>query len=248
LASGSQDTTVRLWNVQDGECLKVLHGHTGWVHSVSFSSDGQTLVSGSDDRTMRLWNVQDGECFKVLYAPRGICSVRFSPDDRTLASGHFDGTVRIWDIQSGQCLQVLHGHTGCAWSVNYAPSAGSANSPDGQTLASGGFDASIRLWNVQNGQCLNVLQGHTEAVFAISYAPSAGSANSPVGVCLPSAIGQILASGSHDETIKLWDVRTGECLKTLRTDRLYEGMNIRGAQGLTAAQQAALLALGAVET
>ncbi|BAY48665.1 WD-40 repeat protein [Scytonema sp. HK-05] len=231
LASGSQDTTVRLWNVQDGECLKVLHGHTGWVHSVSFSSDGQTLVSGSDDRTMRLWNVQDGECFKVLYAPRGICSVRFSPDDRTLASGHFDGTVRIWDIQSGQCLQVLHGHTGCAWSVNYAPSAGSANSPGGQTLASGGFDASIRLWNVQNGQCLNVLQGHTEAVFAIRFSPN----------------GQILASGSHDETIKLWDVRTGECLKTLTADRLYEGMNIRGAQGLTVAQQAALLALGAVE-
>jgi len=55
-------------------------------------------------------------------------------------------------------------------------------------------------------------------------------------------------SGSHDETIKLWDVRTGECLKTLRSDRLYEGMNIRGAQGLTAAQQATLKALGAVET
>jgi len=55
-------------------------------------------------------------------------------------------------------------------------------------------------------------------------------------------------SGSHDETIKLWDVRTGECLKTLRADRLYEGMNIRGAQGLTAAQQATLKALGAVET
>ncbi len=231
LASGSQDTTVRLWNVQDGQCFKVLHGHTGWVHSVSFSSVGvslpsgigQFLVSGSDDRTVRLWNVQDGQCFKVLHAPRGICSVRFSPDDRTLASGHFDGTVRIWDILSGQCLLVLHGHKGCAWSVNF--------SPDGQTLASGGFDASIRLWNVQNGQCVNVLQGHTEAVFAISFSPN----------------GQTLASGSHDETIKLWDVSTGECLKTLRTDRLYEGMNIRGAQGLTAAQQATLLALGAVE-
>ncbi|HEY9672485.1 MAG TPA: NB-ARC domain-containing protein [Waterburya sp.] len=223
LASGSQDTTVRLWNVQGGECLKVLHGHTGWVHSVSFSWDGQSLVSGSDDRTLRLWNAQDGQCFKVLHAPRGFCSVRFSPDDRTLASGHFDGTVRIWDIHSGQCLQVLQGHRGCAWSVNF--------SPDGQTLASGGFDASIRLWQVQNGQCFNVLQGHTEAVFAIRFSPD----------------GQTLASGSHDETIKLWDVRTGECLKTLRADRLYEGMNIRGAQGLTAAQQAALLALGAVE-
>ena len=223
-ASGSQDTTVRLWTVQEGECFKVLHGHTGWVHSVRFSSNGQTLLSGSDDRNLRLWSAQDGRCFKVIHTPRGICSVCFSPDDRSLASGHFDGTVRIWDIDSNQCLEMLHSHTGCAWSVNF--------SPNGQILASGGFDALIRLWDVQNGQCLKVLQGHTEAVFAISFSPD----------------GQILASGSHDETIKLWDVSTGECLKTLRAERLYEGMNIRGAQGLTAAQQATLLALGAVES
>ena len=112
---------------------------------------------------------------------------------------------------------------GCAWSVSF--------SPDSQILASGSFDTSIRLWNVQTGQCLNVLQGHTEAVFAIRFSPD----------------DRTLASGSLDETIKLWDVSTGECLKTLRGDRLYEGMNIRGAGGLTAAQQAALLALGAVE-
>ena len=52
---------------------------------------------------------------------------------------------------------------------------------------------------------------------------------------------------AQDETIKLWDVQTGECLKTLRAERLYEGMNISGARGLTAAQQATLQALGAVE-
>lgn len=229
-ASGSQDATVRLWTVPDGRCLKVLHGHTGWVHSIHFSADGQTLVSGSDDRTLRLWNVQDGRCFKVIHTPRGICSVRFSPDNRTLATGHFDGTVQLWDVHSAQCLQMFSGHTGCAWSVSYAPSASSSCNPP--MLASGGFDGFIRLWNVQSGQCLKVLQGHTEAVFAISFHPN----------------GQILASGSHDETIKLWDVNTGQCLKTLRTDRLYEGMNIQSAQGLTDAQQAGLISLGAIET
>ncbi|PSB27629.1 NB-ARC domain-containing protein [Stenomitos frigidus] len=230
-ASGSQDATVRLRTVPEGQCLKVLHGHTGWVHSIHFSADGQTLVSGSDDHTLRLWHVQDGQCFKVIHTPRGICSVRFSPDDRTLATGHFDGTVQIWDVQNGQCLQMLPGHTGCAWSVSYAPNVGSGSGTH-QMLASGGFDALIRLWDVQNGQCLKVLQGHTEAVFALSFNPN----------------GQILASGSPDETIKLWDVSTGECLKTLRADRLYEGMNIKGAQGLTAAQQAGLRSLGAIET
>jgi WD40 repeat protein/transcriptional regulator with XRE-family HTH domain len=222
-ASGSQDRTVRLWNVSDGRCLRVLQGHTGWVHCVHFSFDGQTLVSGSDDRTLRLWRVSDGECYKIIDTPRGICSVQFSPDDRSLSSGHFDGSVQVWDIESGQCRQMMQAHTGCAWSVNF--------SPDGQLLASGGFDGLIRLWDVQTGQCLNVLQGHAEAVFAIRF----------------HSDGQTLVSGSHDETVKLWDVTTGECLKTLRVDRLYEGMNIRDAQGLTAAQQAALLALGATE-
>jgi WD40 repeat protein len=59
--------------------------------------------------------------------------------------------------------------------------------------------------------------------------------------------GLTLASGSQDETVKLWDAKTGECLKTLRAERLYEGMNITGAGGLTEAQKATLRAFGTVE-
>jgi hypothetical protein len=57
----------------------------------------------------------------------------------------------------------------------------------------------------------------------------------------------MLATGSEDETIRFWQVETGECLQLLRTDRPYEGMNITGAIGLTSAQKATLRALGAVE-
>ena len=56
-----------------------------------------------------------------------------------------------------------------------------------------------------------------------------------------------LASGSYDETIRLWDVRSGVCLRTLRADGPYQGMRIIGATGLTEAQQVALGILGAAE-
>jgi WD40 repeat protein len=57
----------------------------------------------------------------------------------------------------------------------------------------------------------------------------------------------MLASGCADETLRLWDVKTGECLKTLLPPKLYQDMNITGVTGLTEAQKAVLKALGAVE-
>lgn len=63
-----------------------------------------------------------------------------------------------------------------------------------------------------------------------------------------NSLGNILAHSSQDDFIKLWDVETGECMKTLKVDRLYEEMNIRGVIGLTPAQRSALLALGAVDS
>jgi WD40 repeat protein len=75
------------------------------------------------------------------------------------------------------------------------------------------------------------MAGHTNLIWSVSF----------------SADGRTIASGSQDERIKLWDVEAGECLKTLRAERPYEGMNITGVTGLTQAQKATLLALGAVE-
>src|SRR5947208_2107336 len=55
LASGSEDTTIRLWNPETGECMQTFEGHKGAVWSVAFHPTGQTLASGSQDRTVKLW-------------------------------------------------------------------------------------------------------------------------------------------------------------------------------------------------
>ena len=64
--SGSRDKTVRVWDLESGECLKVLEGHAGSVDCVALTPDGRKGISGSDDKTVRVWDLESGVCLKVL--------------------------------------------------------------------------------------------------------------------------------------------------------------------------------------
>jgi WD40 repeat protein len=151
IASGSDDQTVKLWDITTGKCLKTLQGHTSWVNSVAISPDGTTLVSGSADRTIKLWDIRTGECLKTLQGhTQRVQSVAISPDSATLISSSNDQTVKLWDISTGECLKTLQGHTHTIGSV--------AISLDGTTVASGSFDETIKLWDVKTGQCLKTLR------------------------------------------------------------------------------------------
>jgi WD40 repeat protein len=99
LASGSDDTTARVWETVSWNRVRVLEGHTDYVRSVAFSPNGQLLVSGSRDSTLRFWDAANGEC---LYIFKGhvysFNSVVFSPCGKQLASEEDDWTVRVWDM------------------------------------------------------------------------------------------------------------------------------------------------------
>ena len=60
VASGSADSTVRLWDTRTGGACSTLKGHSDWVSTVVFSPDGQLVASGSDDKTVRLWDTRTG--------------------------------------------------------------------------------------------------------------------------------------------------------------------------------------------
>ncbi len=191
LASGSDDQTIKLWDVQTGRTLQTLMGHSGNVFSVAFSPDGKVLASGSGDRTIKLWDVQTGGALQTLTGHSSyVFSVAFSPDGKILASGSSDGTIKLWDVQIGRALQILTGHSNVR-SVAF--------SPDGKILASGSSDGTIKLWDVQTGGALQTLTGHSSFVYSVDFSPD----------------GKVLASGSYDEPIKLWDVQTGRALQTL---------------------------------
>ncbi|WP_339385303.1 WD40 repeat domain-containing protein [Aetokthonos hydrillicola] len=244
LASGSEDRTVKLWDVQTGECLKTLTGHTHWVRTVAFSPDGKTLASGGGDGTVKLWDVRDGTKVKVLEGHnQRLRALAFSPDGSTLASGSGDHTVKLWDVSEGKCMKTLHGHSGRLTSLAFNPdgtilaSGGEdqavrcwdvsegkclktwqgyasgiravAFSPKGTILASGNEDSTVKLWDARTNQQLKMitssagsaitLQGHTGWVSSVAFSPD----------------GTMLASASSDQTLKLWDVLQGKCLKTL---------------------------------
>ena len=108
LASGSDDSTVRLWDAKTGQHKATLTGHTGTVRSVAFSPDGDTLASGSIDNTVRLWDAKTGLHKATLTGHTGqVESVAFSPDGNTLASGSYDGTVLLWELTPSTMAEFL---------------------------------------------------------------------------------------------------------------------------------------------
>jgi WD40 repeat protein len=224
LASGGGDGTVRLWDLRTGQPLTTLQGHAGAVRGVALSADGDLLASGGGDGTVRLWDPRTGQPLATLRGHAGgVWRVALSADGRLLASADGDGTVRLWEPGTQQLLAALVGHTGGALGV--------ALSADGSLLASSGVDGLVRLWETGTGQLLATLEGHTGGVLGLAL----------------SADGQLLASSGVDGLVRLWETRGGTCLHLLRSARRYERLDITGLTGITEAQRAALLALGAVE-
>lgn len=194
LASGSEDQTIRLWDLhQPGQTRQTLRGHSGTVRTVAFSPDGQLLASASDDQTIRLWDVASGQPRTTLAGHTDtVRAVVFSPDGQTLTSGGDDQTIRLWAVRSGQAGPVLTGH------ANYVLSL--AFSPDGRTLASSSADQTVRLWEAQTGQARQTLAGHTSMVWSVAFSPD----------------GRTVASGSGDQTVRLWEAASGQLLSTLQ--------------------------------
>ena len=185
LVSGSEDSTIKLWDLRTGELKTTLTAHSNAVKSVAISSDNRTLVSSSADSTINLWHLHTSELLHTLTGHSNwVRSTAISSDGQILASGSQDKTIKLWHLHTGKLYYHLTGHWGEVNSV--------AISPDGQTLISGSWDQTIKLWHLGTGALLHSLEGHQGAVASVAISPD----------------GQKIVSSSWDQTIRVWGLRS----------------------------------------
>jgi WD40 repeat protein len=211
-SSGIDSASIRLWSVATGACLQTLRGHDHWIWAIAFSPTHSILASGSDDCTLKLWNVNTGECLNTIQGhPSNVRSVAFSPCGSLLVSGSDDHTLKLWDAATGECLNTFNGHANHVRSVSFSPS--------GKTVISASEDRTLKLWDVATGQCLRTFYGHTAHVRSVAFAPSPQPGDrdhSDLEKSDSEQLDGLIASGGADQTVRFWDSRTGQCLKTLQ--------------------------------
>ena len=110
IASGSNDKTVKLWEVKSGKLLQTFNGHFNFIRSVSLGLDGRFIASGSCDKTIKLWEAESGKLLQTFNGHSGwVNSVSLSLDGKFIASGSVDKTVKLWKVKSGKLLQTFNG-------------------------------------------------------------------------------------------------------------------------------------------
>jgi WD40 repeat protein len=97
LVSGSQDQTIRVWNLATGELVHTLKGHRDTVNTVALSPDEQIIASGSADKTIKLWHLQSGELLGTFTGhTHTVTALSFTDSGEMLVSGSLDKTIKIW--------------------------------------------------------------------------------------------------------------------------------------------------------
>lgn len=269
LMTGSYDSTIKIWKVETGECVKTLTGHTKGVRSLVF--DNQKLITGGLDSTIKVWNYHTGQCIATYRGhDDAVVSVDFS--NKSIVSGSADGTVRVWHVDSRTCY-TLRGHTDWVNCVKIHPGS--------NTIFSASDDTTIRMWDMNTNQCLmtfggmdnNGHIGQVQCVIPLTYKedliedvsegeseqeqsdrvrqqqqqlqlhahqpdalsspthqlPSSSQHQPPtnLGTASSSSSSSVrslvpatnsfpthILTSSLDNTIKLWDVTTGKCIRT----------------------------------
>jgi WD40 repeat protein len=192
LFAGCSDGAIYLYDLDNGQQLRVLRGHSGEVTALALGPGGVGLASASTDHTARLWQldlVPQARDFAGHQGP--VWTAAFDGDGRRLVTASGDRTVRLWDAASAKVLHVLKGHEMGVTAALF--------SPDSKLVISCGADKLIHIWEPETGKLLRTCKGHEGAVTALDVSPD----------------GKTLVSGSVDRSIRFWDTVSAKELRRI---------------------------------
>lgn len=195
--SGSDDRTMRLWDLSSGRCLREFKGHSGAVNAVAFSPDGRLAISGSEDHSIRLWDLATGRSNISLqghqFGVRSFAILEFQLGG-VLLSGDADGKILTWNLRTGQRISTLMEKAGGTQSIHAGEVHSITSFPtiirDGQLIGerfSGGKDTMLVGADIQSGNTF-LREPHDGFVNGVAISPD----------------GHFLLSGSGDKFMRLW--------------------------------------------
>ncbi len=193
LLSGSQDQTLRYWQMDESKLLEtavVGGGFDNTVWSVALSPDGKHALAGLQRAVVE---VREVPSLKLVRELKGHTSatygVAFSPDSRLVAGACYDRTATVWELATGKLVkQFRHGEQ--VKSVAF--------SPDGRWLATASRDKLVRLIDTKTWALSKELKGHAAPVHGVAFSPDSGT----------------LASAGEDATVRLWEVSSGKAIRS----------------------------------
>ncbi|OBZ67291.1 Periodic tryptophan protein 2 [Grifola frondosa] len=186
LAFGAKNLgQLLVWEWQSESYVLKQQGHYFDMNTLAYSPDGQHVATGGEDGKVKVWNTTSGFCF-VTFSEHSsaISAVEFAKQGQVLFSASLDGTLRAFDLIRYRNFRTF---------TSPAPAqfACLAVDPSGEVVAAGAADSfEVYLWSVQTGKLLDVLTGHEAPVSSLAFSPT----------------GNVLASGSWDKTVRVWNV------------------------------------------
>ena len=214
LITGSMDNTIKVWDWRSGKCIRTLTGHTQGVVCLNF--DSNVLASGSTDSTIQVWDLRAAGAF-TLRGHKGWVNA-----------------VQLWDSNPSSLRTSLTDTSLLDVQGSSSPLGASLQIGPGKMLFSASDDATIRLWDLTLRSCVKVFTGHVGEVQVLLLADECG--DHPMEYAMPGNVAShsvseqavdvalsspqqmrrkpILISGSLDNTIRFWDIETGQAIRT----------------------------------